>query len=344
MWLDEKYIGLVSPRLPQCSIKNKSYNFRCVYCGDSKRNKYKKRAYIYERKKDGVWVYYCHNCRTSRTLEHFLSEFDPALHSEYKLEHMREHGYTRGRKYQIKDKSGPIFHFPKYLRKGNPLAQLRKISQLEIGHPAREFCIKRRIPTIYHAKLFWCPEFKRWTNTMLDDKFGEEALKHEESRIIIPFIDENEHLFGYQGRSIDHNIEKGLRYRSIMLEDRMSVFGIDSVDPSQPIYVFEGPFDSMFIPNSLGFGGSGLHTFPIKTCTLVYDNEPRNENIVKGMQDAIGAGFPIVIWPEAVAENDVNDMILAGYTPEDVLEILKNNTFSGLAAKARLSEWKRVNI
>jgi hypothetical protein len=57
------------------------------------------------------------------------------------------------------------------------------------------------------------------------------------------------------------------------------------------------------------------------------------------MEKVIDLGHSIVIWPNDLKEKDINDMILAGKSPS---EIIKKNTFKGLQAKVKLTEWKRV--
>jgi len=57
------------------------------------------------------------------------------------------------------------------------------------------------------------------------------------------------------------------------------------------------------------------------------------------MERTIEMKFPIVIWPNDLKEKDINDMILAGI---DVKKIIKENTYMGLEAKAKLIGWKRV--
>ena len=47
IFLDSKYIGLISARLDKIKkVKPDLYNFRCPYCGDSKKHKNKKRGYL----------------------------------------------------------------------------------------------------------------------------------------------------------------------------------------------------------------------------------------------------------------------------------------------------------
>ena len=71
----------------------------------------------------------------------------------------------------------------------------------------------------------------------------------------------------------------------------------------------------------------------------VYDNEPRNRQIVNRITKSVDRGDKVVIWPQRVTEKDINDMILAGQKPQ---EIINNNTYQGIQAKIKLNEWKRV--
>jgi hypothetical protein len=73
--------------------------------------------------------------------------------------------------------------------------------------------------------------------------------------------------------------------------------------------------------------------------TFVFDNEPRNKQIVQRYEKCIFQGERIVIWPKQVKEKDINDMVLAGH---DVQELVEQNSYSGLEAKLKFTEWKKV--
>ena len=50
-----------------------------------------------------------------------------------------------------------------------------------------------------------------------------------------------------------------MRYITIMLdEDSPKVFGLDRVNETEPIYIVEGPFDSLFLDNSIAMAGVTL--------------------------------------------------------------------------------------
>ena len=68
-------------------------------------------------------------------------------------------------------------------------------------------------------------------------------------------------------------------------------------------------------------------------------NEPRNRQIVERISNSIDRGEKVVIWPQQVTKKDINDMILVGLDPQ---KIIKQNTYQGIQAKIKLTEWKRV--
>jgi hypothetical protein len=74
-------------------------------------------------------------------------------------------------------------------------------------------------------------------------------------------------------------------------------------------------------------------------CCYVYDNEPRNTEIVKRISKTIDSGDSVVIWPSSVKEKDINDMYLAGHAVQNMVE---SNTYRGLEAKLKLNTWKKV--
>ena len=62
----------------------------------------------------------------------------------------------------------------------------------------------------------------------------------------------------------------------------------------------------------------------------MFDNEPRNREIIKNIEKAIDEGYNVVIWPSHIEEKDINDMIISGLTNVEITDIIHNNTFSGL--------------
>ena len=105
------------------------------------------------------------------------------------------------------------------------------------------------------------------------------------------------------GRSL--NPKSKLRYITIIYDEtKPKLFGLDKVDLSSPTYITEGPLDSLFIPNAIAMCGSDVHLgdWGISNRVWVYDNEPRNPQIVDRIRRTIDSGDPVVIWPKGIGQ------------------------------------------
>jgi hypothetical protein len=71
----------------------------------------------------------------------------------------------------------------------------------------------------------------------------------------------------------------------------------------------------------------------------IYDNEPRNSEIVGRIERTIDNGDSVVIWPESIDDKDINDMVMSGL---DVQSVIESNTYSGLEAKLKFNTWKKI--
>ena len=327
-YLDVKYINLVSPRLNLFSRKKADlYNFRCPYCGDSQKRRNKARGYLFKIKNN--FTYKCHNCGVGRSLANFLKDQDTHLYDQYIMEKFKEGSTGKGTK-----TPNPKFTFtePKFVTKK---IDLEKISKLNNSHPARVYLEQRGIEDLDY--FYFCPKFKEWTNKQ---KKTFDTLRQDSPRIIIPFKDKDGNLFGYQGRSLAPKAK--LRYITIMLnEDQPKIFGLDRVNTNEPIYIVEGPFDSTFIKNSVAMAGSDadIRTFGWSDHIWIFDNEPRNREIVARISKVIDRGDKIVIWPKNIQQKDINDMFLAGH---DVQTLVESNVYQGLTATLKFNDWKKV--
>ena len=232
----------------------------------------------------------------------------------------------------------PNFTFvkPKF-RKKDICDELVKISELNTSHRAKKYLINRGINEDTLSKFYYCPDFKRWTNK---HKKIYDTTDNDDERIIIPLRNSKGELFGYQGRSLDPTSK--MRYITVMLDENApKIYGLEKINTQKPIYILEGPFDSTFMENSVAMCGSDvdIRTFGWSNYIWVYDNEPRNREIVNRLERSINRGDQVVIWPSNIKEKDVNEMILAKH---NICDIIKTNTFSELKAKLKLNLWKKV--
>ena len=326
-FVDVHYVNLLSGRLEKFARKKADlYNFRCPYCGDSQKHRNKARGYFFRIKTD--MVFKCHNCGVGRTLPNFLKDQAPDLYDEYIMERYKT-GTTGKGSYVPK----PKFEKPKFKKKG----ELQSIEQLNREHPAVGYLLGRQIPEEHFGNLFYTDKFCTWVNTQ---KPTFKDVKKDHPRIIIPFIDNEGTWFGFQGRSLA--TDDKLRYITIMLdESKTKIFGLNRVDYNKTVYITEGPIDSFFIDNAIAMAGADVDWSALNDseAVFVYDNEKRNKEIVNRMQKAIDKGYEIVIWPDNLQEKDLNEMYVAGH---DVQSLVEFNTYSGLQAQIKLTEWKKV--
>ncbi len=303
------------------------YNFRCPYCGDSQKRRNKARGYLFKIKNN--FTYKCHNCGVGRSLANFLKDQDTHLYDQYIMEKFKEGSTGKG---TATPNPKLIFSKPKFVKKD---IDLEKISELNNSHPARVYLEQRGIKDLDY--FYYCPKFKDWTNKR---KKTFDTLRQDSPRIIIPFKDKEGNLFGYQGRSLAPQAK--LRYITIMLdEDKPKIFGQDRINTDESIYIVEGPFDSTFIKNSVAMAGSDIdiRTFGWSNHIWIYDNEPRNREIVARISKSIDRGDKVIIWPKTIQQKDINDMHLAGH---DVQTLVESNVYQGLTATLKFNDWKKV--
>ena len=320
-YVDSKFIGLVSSRLEKFKrVKSNLYNFRCPICGDSKKNKSKTRGYLYNVKANTNFK--CHNCGASMSFNNFLKQIDPAVQKQYALEKFKE-GHT-GRNFVV-DEPDFKFEAPKFKKK----LKLPKAS--EHPRPAGYLTARKLNPDdFYYAK-----HFKKFANS-LKPTFESEA--HDEERIIIPLYYEK-NLIGFQGRSLGSS---KVKYITVMLDDDApKIYGLDNIRKDAPVYITEGPFDSTFIRNAIAMCGADadVDRWGVSNRVWIYDNEPRNREIVNRISKTIDSGDSIVIFPSHIEEKDINDMAMAGH---DVQNLVECNTYSGLEAKLKFNTWKKI--
>ena len=341
LWLDEQYLRLLSSKLPRFKQSSRhTFNARCVICGDSQTNKSKARWYAFEHK--GKLICKCHNCGYAAPFGAFLQNVDVELHKQYLMDRFKEEGSSRqltpAQEFEAKMKP-PVF------QSSTQLKVLKKISQLRPEHPVKQYVNKRLIPPEYHYKLYFAPKFMSWVNTIIPDKFPAEKIGKDEPRLIIPLLDDDKELIGFQGRSFSKD---GMRYITIMLNaSKPRIYGLESLDRSKDIYIVEGPIDAMFIPNTIATCGGDLHRevdlaeLPKDKVVIVYDNEPRNKDTCKKIESCIDKGYRVCIWSDDVLQKDINDMVRAGRSSEKLVDIIKENTYIDLEAKMKLSTWRK---
>jgi transcription elongation factor Elf1 len=335
-YVDMQYVNLISSRLNRFSIKHRNplkCQMRCPFCGDSKKSEKKARGWLIENDKSSSLMYICFNCGITHSFNQFLKLQDQNIYHEYIAE-----------KYLNKDKKIQSEETTKKEEKKpykNVLSSIMKISQLKADHPVKKYVEQRSIPSNQHYRIFYAPKFKTWINSIIPDKFP--PFKRDEPRLILPFIGKDGKVFGVSARGFDPN---GLRYISIMFDDRPKIFGLDKVDFNKPYLIVEGAIDSLFLDNCIAMAGAdgnieGLEQ--LENATFVFDIENRNSQIVNRMEKLLNRGYNVCIWPSSVKKNgkDINELVLNGLQPVQIQNIIRENTFSGLEGQLKLASWRK---
>jgi len=337
---DWKFINLISTSIDGFSRKGENvYNFKCLFCGDSSKNKSKKRAYLICN--NDTTTYYCHNCSISLNLKDFIKEKFPALYNDYITDSFI------GKKIYIEKKKpiNTLLDISKS-KNFNILKSLPKISDLDKNHIVRKYLENRKIPTKYLYNLFYVDKFKEYTNTFLPDKF--KTLDNDEPRIIFPLTSQNGDIIGYQGRSLDKSSK--IRYITIILNEYYpKIYGLSEIDTNYKIYVTEGPIDSMMLDNAIASCGGAIISELEKLNILkhkfiiIYDNEPRNPDVVRNIRKTIEHGYSTFLWPSDLHFKDLNEWYCnSAVSFNTIKKTIDSNVYSGLNAELRFSQWRKV--
>lgn len=332
IWIDRKYILLLSPKLELFKQKNTNlYTFRCPYCGDSQRIKSKTRGFVYAKKDN--YFYTCFNCEKGTTLRSLISFLDSHLEQEYVMENFKEK-YTNNRVRTVEPSIPKFKSIPEKQK-----IDLPTIQSLDDNHTAKKYIIDRKIPESAFKRLYYAEDFKAFVESVSDKQLDQTG-----PRVIIPFYARDGSLIAFQGRALD---DYSMRYITVKLDrDKEKLFGLDTVNPKKPIFVVEGPFDSLFLPNAVATADSNLaaasKVFDKDNLILVPDNEPRNKSIVSNIGKFIKSGFSVCLLPSSFTYKDINEAVKNGLTKEEILGIINNNTFSGLTAEIEFINWKKI--
>ena len=338
--LDIKYLRLLSSRLRNFKQKKEGlFNFSCPICGDSKKNLTKARGYAFAKGND--YFYRCHNCGVSTNVGNLIKHVDTTLYKEYVLER-----YSSGRSNNANSANAVLqISAPKFgkLQKQKVFEYAEWCDKLPSGHFCLEYLKRRQIPENVYKLLLFTSKYADFV-TSIYSEHGKQLTN--DARLVIPFYDENDELIAVSGRALETS-DKSLRYVTVRtnLSQNKLVYGLDRIKSSEKILLVEGPLDSLFLNNCLASGDANLALTAKEISgdvTLIFDNEPRNKEILKMMSRAIDIGYDLVIWPESIEGKDINEMVMSGISPSEISDIISSNTFNGITAKLKFNMWKKL--
>lgn len=340
--VDLQWLNKVSYSLDKFNkVKSDVFNSRCPICGDSPTDPKKKRFYIYVKKR--LLRVYCHKCGYSHSFYRFMKDQFPSMFNEYQRETLFD--VFKKRSNATEDLVNTLGQVKPEtvaeLDTGVSIARLKQmaicLTDLDVKHPARKAMTDRGMTPRELSRLYYTDDFKEIATAI--NKESSLKLK-EEPRIVIPFISPEGVVEMVQGRSLDK--ESSLRYISIKANDEVDkIYGRYELDETEIVTCVEGPLDSLFVDNAIATCDAKLTR--VEADRYCWDCQPRQKEIIRFMEEAIETGKSVVIWPFVPNKKlDINDMIMMGMTRSQIMSVINKSTYSGLMAKAKFTQWKKL--
>ena len=270
----------------RCRIINTKtrINIACPYCGDSHKDTRKKRGNIYV----DTYLYKCYNCNKTTSVKRFLEdwninidEWKPFFNNIYSL--------------SIKDHSN-----------ANSGINILDVKSL------RGFTIERIIKTYkLYPPTIEIKEYLISRGQTVDLRFWYEPKLN--CIWILNII--NNMVFGAVRRFLDPNAinkyaiinyQQLLKWNSIEhgdTEDLISgIWGLDTINISKPINIFEGPLDAFLCPNSLAVSGIKDCPYNFTTSRWIYDNDKTGKTAAI---NRCNNGETVFLWTKYLSENNI---------------------------------------
>ena len=342
-WNDRTWINYVDEKvwqnLPDSSLKSRNNSeiiFRCPLCGDSKKNKLKKRGYFYRR----TGTFHCFNCEANMTGYDFLKAicakdvFDRII-QDYKV--LNFNNIVGGRRNEDSRTSENTFEIL------SPKPSYRYLLESNWAvHPLSESALKyldgRKIPLGSRDML-----------KSIVDSTGREF-------ILIQYIWDDNCVYHQLANFNNYDIKGQGAVKYIFPKDDSinfqpkPVFNIGNVDVSHhSIYCTEGVFDSLFLKNGVALGGRSLTDYQYRMLTELY---PRHrivlafDNDYAGMSSSLkhAEKYPDISFLdisdllELAHVKDINDFVKATGRADVFMneKFLKSRTISAFQVEMKL--------
>ena len=267
----------------------RSYNCRCVVCGDSKTNQRKKRGYILTNSKQiggnkSNYAYYCHNCGYSNSLigfarEYFHEQFKFALSTsrivnlEQKYDKKQQKTAENEEKQPISNKEILISEFADYgiYKLTTPISDNEKLEKIRLK--VYNYISNRHMPDVSMEKLYFTFSYRETANK-LQSAMGvsdDNWIIHENVPRLITVVQDFENpnkVLSINGRDITGTANKKYVIIKTVRDEEISehtshltkVYNLHDIDIDKPVFVVESQLDSLFLPNSIAIQGGEVNS------------------------------------------------------------------------------------
>jgi len=329
-------------------------NFRCPFCGDSQKSKFKRRGYVIYT--DSSAYYICHNCDVRMGIFKFIQLLDVTVYNRFKREVFQGsfNDFVKPKPKKLKvivDVENDTEDLQESDDNKSKIP-LRSIVNYHAKSKGAVYLTNRRIPKLNWNDIYYFKGnvYQLYQEIFNDDKYKRKAdkiLDHE--GIVVPFYNIDRELYGFTLRSTK---EKGMRYVTLGVDNIESgMFGIDIVDFTLKFYIVEGIFDRLsFNPCNqiMAMKSSNPHIDNIpkeylKNATYIFDNEYHNKELLKPIKKVILKGINVVLFDENFKYKDINEALNNGVTEDELRLYFDKRQFKGLGATIELDRLAHIS-
>lgn len=314
-FINAKYFKMLNPEV---SGTSNDLACKCHICGDSK-TKRKKRLHLFTKDSVNDSVH-CFNCGYSSSAYNYFKEFHSEYFSQYKNE------LNANKLSSLKDVNLSDFGQTKKSLDTITFEEFKEHFK-QLDRSGAEYLLNRNFTKddINNMKVLQ-------GNGMVN-LFGKSLNLND--FIVIPLLDENLNVFGYQARGINEK-----RFLTVILDGYPKVWGLHTLKENSQIYVFESIFDAVSSGFDstlavLGIGSTLSVVKDYKDCVIFFDNQHIDEASLKTCLELAKSGYKIVIWDKTVKAKDVNEL-LGFLTRDQIQRIARNETYDPMKAYLKL--------
>lgn len=315
----------------------KVYYCSCPICHEGKSFGKKRRCY-YLVDKD---IIYCHNCGWSSRPIKWISQVEGLSYKE-----IYEEAETEGELIDLDSKYSSIEKLltdsiiESTIEEDLPTDSINLSDKLQREYYKNNPVVSKALKYLAERHLELATNAPKSFYISLSDKV-------HEGRLVVPFRDSNGRVIFYQSRaigaSLNDELEK-IKYLS-KKDGEKSIFNIEKIDDSiEPIFIFEGPFDSCFTKNGIAIGGitpgkSKFNSLQNKQLALfrlnhsfiwVLDNQWIDTTAKEKTLSLLEDGERVFIWPRELKNyKDFNDICVENNINEVPAKFILNNTLQG---------------
>ena len=366
-FVDRSFISQIEPSLERIRERGDDYNFRCPFCGDSRKSETKTRAWLTWDRDKRVYDFHCYNCSHSCGLLEVIRKVRPSLADAYvaekfKTSRSRAPEDDRGLRKAITAK--PVFAprpvgeepppipgviidavpevegVPRVVK--HPLPRFPEVTSIFDNEWALEYAASRQIPFEELTHVFAVDDIRDVASCI-------EAYKDTKFRrskgILFPYYNPDGSLGYLQART---QLES-LRYVTFEVQGGGKLWGRHRIREGVTIYLFEGAMDAICIPGAVASGGVDLiraallvkEEYPDNDLSLVYDGDwTTNRQVYDQVVRAVDKGFKVTLTKGP--GKDVNEMIVkGGWSVEQTVDMLASCTYDRLRAKLAISKVRK---